>query len=53
VNITDCKVFRSPNFEAMKRVMKRPLVVDGRNLFEPASMRKLGFEYAPIGRGGV
>jgi UDPglucose 6-dehydrogenase len=53
VIITEWKVFRSPNFEAMKRVMKRPLVVDGRNLFEPASMRKLGFEYAPIGRGGV
>lgn len=51
--VTEWKVFRSPNFETMKRAMKRPLVVDGRNLFEPANMRKLGFEYAPIGRGGV
>ncbi|MDB5871012.1 MAG: UDP-glucose dehydrogenase [Ramlibacter sp.] len=51
--LTEWKVFRSPNFEAMKRSLKQPLVFDGRNLFEPQKMRELGFEYFPIGRGGV
>lgn len=51
--VTEWKVFRSPNFAAMKRALKQPLVIDGRNLFDPASMRALGFEYFPIGRGGV
>ncbi len=51
--VTEWKVFRSPNFAAMKSALKQPLVIDGRNLFDPASMRELGFEYLPIGRGGV
>ncbi len=51
--LTEWKVFRSPNFEAMKRNLKQPLVFDGRNLFEPQKMRELGFEYFPIGRGGL
>ncbi|MBG9389797.1 UDP-glucose dehydrogenase family protein [Caenimonas aquaedulcis] len=51
--LTEWKVFRSPNFEAMKAAMRQPLVFDGRNLFDPAKMRGLGFEYFPIGRGGV
>jgi UDPglucose 6-dehydrogenase len=51
--VTEWKVFRSPDFEAMKRALKQPVIVDGRNLFDPRNMRKLGFEYFPIGRGGV
>ena len=51
--LTEWKVFRSPNFDAMKKALKQPVVVDGRNLFDPVNMRKLGFEYFPIGRGGV
>jgi len=51
--VTEWKVFRSPSFEAMKKALKQPLVFDGRNLFEPHRMRELGFEYFPIGRGGV
>ncbi|MEZ0309387.1 MAG: UDP-glucose/GDP-mannose dehydrogenase family protein [Ramlibacter sp.] len=51
--LTEWKVFRSPNFDAMKAALKQPLVFDGRNLFEPHRMRELGFEYFPIGRGGV
>ena len=49
--VTEWKVFRSPNFEAMRGLMRRPLIVDGRNLFEPATVRRAGFEYLPIGRG--
>jgi UDPglucose 6-dehydrogenase len=48
--LTEWKVFRSPNFDAMKAALKQPLVFDGRNLFEPLKMRELGFEYFPIGR---
>ncbi|MES2999408.1 MAG: UDP-glucose/GDP-mannose dehydrogenase family protein [Pseudomonadota bacterium] len=51
--LTEWKVFRSPNFAAMKAAMRQPLVFDGRNLFEPHKMREQGFEYFPIGRGGV
>jgi UDPglucose 6-dehydrogenase len=48
--VTEWKVFRSPNFETMKSLMKTPVVFDGRNLYEPQTMRELGFEYFPIGR---
>lgn len=48
--VTEWKVFRSPNFDALKTLMKTPLVFDGRNLYEPQTMREMGFEYFPIGR---
>jgi UDPglucose 6-dehydrogenase len=53
VILTEWKVFRSPNFGTMKQLLREPLVFDGRNLFEPQKMREQGFEYFPIGRGGV
>ena len=48
--VTEWKVFRSPNFETMKTMLKMPLVFDGRNLYEPQAMREMGFDYHPIGR---
>ena len=48
--VTEWKVFRSPNFDTMKALLKRPLVFDGRNLYEPQAMRDMGFDYLPIGR---
>jgi UDPglucose 6-dehydrogenase len=48
--VTEWKVFRSPNFDSMKSLLKVPLVFDGRNLYEPQAMRDMGFEYFPIGR---
>ena len=47
---TEWKAFRSPNFEAIKALLKNPVIFDGRNLYDPSSMRALGFEYLPIGR---
>jgi UDPglucose 6-dehydrogenase len=47
---TEWKTFRAPDFAAMKAQLKAPIVFDGRNLYEPAAMRELGFSYYPIGR---
>ena len=48
--VTEWKVFRSPNFDTMKSLLKTPLIFDGRNLYEPQAMREMGFDYLPIGR---
>ncbi len=48
--VTEWKVFRSPNFDTMKALLKSPLVFDGRNLYDPQAMRGMGFDYLPIGR---
>jgi UDPglucose 6-dehydrogenase len=50
VVVTEWKPFRHPDFSAMKRMMKQSVVFDGRNLYEPSSLRNAGFEYAGIGR---
>ncbi|WP_066265298.1 UDP-glucose dehydrogenase family protein [Hydrogenophaga palleronii] len=48
--VTEWKEFRSPDLETIKARLKRPLIVDGRNLYDPAWVRSQGFEYLPIGR---
>ena len=48
--VTEWKTFRAPDFTAMKARLNAPIVFDGRNLYEPDSMRELGFDYYPIGR---
>jgi len=48
--VTEWKEFRSPDFVEIKRRLKAPLIFDGRNLYEPARMKSLGFQYFPIGR---
>jgi UDPglucose 6-dehydrogenase len=47
---TEWKEFRTPDFDSMRAALKDPLVFDGRNLYEPALMASLGFEYHSIGR---
>lgn len=47
---TEWKTFRAPDFAAMKAALKSPVVFDGRNLYEPETMRENGFQYYPIGR---
>jgi UDPglucose 6-dehydrogenase len=47
---TEWKAFRSPDFDELARRLKAPVVFDGRNLYEPAAMKALGFEYFAIGR---
>jgi UDPglucose 6-dehydrogenase len=50
VIVTEWKHFRSPDFARMKQLLKQPVVFDGRNLFNPRTLRDAGIEYHPIGR---
>ena len=47
---TEWQVFRSPDFDRLKALLRRPLIIDGRNLYDPAMLRLAGFEYHGIGR---
>jgi UDPglucose 6-dehydrogenase len=51
--VTEWNEFRKPNFGRMHQLMKSPLIFDGRNLFEPSKMHRLGFVYHSIGRPSV
>ena len=50
VLMTEWKMFRNPNIRKMKEKMKNLCIFDGRNQYDPAYMRKNGFEYRGIGR---
>jgi UDPglucose 6-dehydrogenase len=50
VIVTEWLVYRNPDFGRIKQLLKRPLIIDGRNLYEPDRMATLGFEYHGIGR---
>jgi UDPglucose 6-dehydrogenase len=49
--VTEWQEFRSPDFEAIKSLLKNPVIFDGRNLYDPAFVKKYGFGYYAIGRG--
>ena len=48
---TEWQEFRSPDFERLKTLLVTPRIFDGRNLYDPALLVRLGFEYMAIGRG--
>jgi len=50
VLVTEWKPFRHPDFSAMKKMMKQPVVFDGRNQYDPMKLKGEGFEYFGIGR---
>jgi UDPglucose 6-dehydrogenase len=50
VIVTEWKAFHTPDFDQVMQKLKRPIIFDGRNLYEPASMQELGIEYHGIGR---
>lgn len=50
VLVTEWKPFRQPDFNAMKRLMKKLVIIDGRNQYDPETVRAEGFEYSGIGR---
>lgn len=51
VVVTDWNEYRFPDFARIKGALKAPVVIDGRNLYDPSKMRALGFTYRSLGRG--
>ena len=51
--MTEWDIYKQPDFERMKRLMNRPLIIDGRNLYSLDEMRRRGFEYISVGRPEV
>ncbi len=51
VVVTDWNEYRFPDFARIKTALSKPIVIDGRNLYDPAKMAQLGFTYRSIGRG--
>ena len=49
--ITEWQEFRSPDFERLKKLLKAPLIFDGRNLYDPGMVGRFGLTYYAIGRG--
>jgi UDPglucose 6-dehydrogenase len=48
--VTEWKNFHNPDFEAIKQALRIPLIVDGRNLYNPEALMELGLAYQGIGR---
>jgi UDPglucose 6-dehydrogenase len=51
--LTEWNEFKFLNLERLRSLMRRPVIFDGRNLYEPERMRRVGFEYYSIGRKPV
>jgi UDPglucose 6-dehydrogenase len=51
VVVTEWRMYRTPDFERLRGVLRRPLIIDARNLYDPDRMAASGFEYYGIGRG--
>ncbi len=51
--VTEWREFRSPDFAELRAAMRRPLLLDGRNLYDPAQLLELGFEHLAIGRAAA
>ena len=51
--VTEWSEFRNPDFDTIKRMLKQPVILEGRNLYDPALMRTFGIEYRGIGRPAV
>jgi len=51
--LTEWLQYRRPDFNRIKDLLKRPLIVDGRNLFTPERMKERGFTYLSIGRQDI
>ena len=51
--MTEWSEFRTPDFDKIKSLLKKPVIFDGRNIFDLDQMKELGFYYNSIGRGVV
>ena len=50
VVVTEWDVFKNFDISKIKKLLKNPIIIDGRNIFNPTKMKKLGFDYQGIGR---
>ncbi|MEE9456730.1 MAG: UDP-glucose/GDP-mannose dehydrogenase family protein [bacterium] len=48
--VTDWNEFKEPDFKGLARAMRRPLIFDGRNIYDPAKVEAAGLEYVGVGR---
>jgi UDPglucose 6-dehydrogenase len=53
VIFTDWQEFRNPDFEVIAKKLNKPVIFDGRNLYNPDIVKKAGIEYHSIGRASV
>jgi len=51
VILTEWNEFKELDFNRLKKLMRQPIIVDGRNIYEPGKFKELGFRYIGIGRG--
>jgi len=51
--VTDWNEFKHLSLSRLRQVMRQPIVVDGRNIYDPKEMEALGFIYRGVGRGYV
>ena len=51
--VTEWLEYRNPDFARIKTLLRRPLIVDGRNLYDPARLAAQGFTYDSVGRAVV
>jgi UDPglucose 6-dehydrogenase len=49
--VTEWQEFRSPDFDLIKSSLSQPVIFDGRNLYDPAFVKRFGLKYFAIGRG--
>ena len=53
VIVTEWREFRSPDFDVIRQALKRPVIFDGRNIFDPKIVERFGIKYYGIGRGAT
>src|SRR5690606_1665095 len=49
--VTEWREFRSPDFELIRSSLREPVIFDGRNIYDPKLLQRMGFRYFAIGRG--
>jgi UDPglucose 6-dehydrogenase len=49
--VTEWNEFKQLNLEKVKSLLKKPVIMDARNIYDPATMKMMGFAYRAIGRG--
>jgi UDPglucose 6-dehydrogenase len=48
--LTDWNEYRHPDLARVRALLRRPVIIDARNLYDPAKMQALGFAYYSVGR---